>query len=341
MKTHAIFIDPTYEVFLDDRLFDVKNKNLNRDDQLLPFARLRENFKMQGIPVHTADKLRDGSERRDINHYWSLGLLGEYKDFVGDDSIRLRGFLLMEPPIVQPKIYAELPRLTEIFEKVYLHNVDGQCYPLIAANKNRLFKLYLPQAHGEVLPEYWERKGRLNKLVAIAGSHNPQRRKPEFYSERIKAVAELNKVKGVDLFGRGWERWWSRNALWWPYWRYRMPLMSSYHGSCISKWDVLSRYRFSLCFENMPMAGYITEKIFDCFYAGTVPVYMGAPDIDKYIPANTFVDMRNFQSYNEMLNYVKSITDENWEEMRLAARDFLIKSGKLEYCDSLLNIIHL
>ena len=42
-------------------------------------------------------------------------------------------------------------------------------------------------------------------------------------------------------------------------------------------------------------AGYISEKIFDCFFAGTVPLYLGAPDIEDYIPADTFIDLRQFR----------------------------------------------
>ena len=37
--------------------------------------------------------------------------------------------------------------------------------------------------------------------------------------------------------------------------------------------------------------GYVTEKIFDAFKAGCVPVYWGAENITKYVPAECFIDM--------------------------------------------------
>lgn len=340
MTTQAIFIDPSARDFLNDRLFDLDNHHLNRDGVLIPFARLRDYFSKQGIPVHTADKLRDGSERREINHYWSMGLLSGYKSFIGDESIKLRGFLLFEPPLVQPEMYKALPIISKHFEEVYIHNIVGDGYSLDGVVSEALRKLYWAQPYSDILPEYWNNDERLNKLVVIAGNHNPRGREPEFYSERIRAIATLSKRSGIDLFGHGWGIWWRRRSFWWPYWRYRSRLMSSYRGICASKWDVLSKYRFSLCFENSPMLGYLTEKIFDCLYAGTVPVYWGAPDIAKLVPPTAFIDMRKFSSYDEMFNYTQSMKEPEWIAMREAGREFLRTQGPI-YRDSLLRIMHI
>lgn len=339
MTTQAVFIDPSSNHFLDDRLFDLNNHHLNRDGTLIPFAALRDHLAKQGIPVHTADKLRDGSARRDVNHYWSLGIINGYKSFLNDDSVRLRGFILFEPPIVQPKMYNALPQLSANFEEVFLHNVLGDGYFLDRVVKDRLKKIYWPQPYGDVQHEFWERKNRLNKLVMIAGNHNPGFRKPEYYSERINAVARLSKYNGIDLFGRGWEKWWSRQSLWWPYWRHRPDIMSSYQGACASKLEVLSKYRFSVCFENMPMKGYVTEKLFDCFYAGTVPIYWGAPDINELVPAEAYIDMRKYYNVEDMFDRVQKMSDREWINMREAARHFLRGCGATQYRDSLINVI--
>ena len=34
----------------------------------------------------------------------------------------------------------------------------------------------------------------------------------------------------------------------------------------------------------MEMKGYISEKIFDCFYSGTIPIYLGAKDVKTIFP---------------------------------------------------------
>lgn len=339
MTTQAIFIDPSYRDFLEDRLFDLDDQRLNRDGTLLPFVRLREHFLAKGVAVHTADKLRDGSKRCDVNHYWSLGLAHDYESLIGAADVRLRGFVLMEPPLVQPALYSALPQLTSLFEEVYVHNTLGDGYSLNGVARDRLRPFFWPQPHDDVLPAYWDRTQRLNKLVVIAGNHNPRMRSPELYSARIEAVAALSSRQGIDLFGRGWEKWWSRQSLWLTYWRHRRAIVSSYRGSCLSKWDTLSNYRFSLCFENMPMQGYITEKLFDCFYAGTVPIYWGAPDIDQLVPSEAYVDMRQFPNYNDMLDHIQAMSNADWQSKRDVAREFIRTRGKDVYFNSLVNMV--
>jgi len=81
------------------------------------------------------------------------------------------------------------------------------------------------------------------------------------------------------------------------------------------KLNTLSKYKFSICFENIKdQSGYITEKIFDCFFARTVPVYLGADNVKDYIPENTFIDMRNFKNIDEMYEYLLSISEECYIE---------------------------
>jgi hypothetical protein len=70
------------------------------------------------------------------------------------------------------------------------------------------------------------------------------------------AYANKNK-NSVDLFGRGFKE---------------IP----------NKELGLQDYMFSICIENGIYETYYTEKILDCFACGTVPVYLGSPDISDY-----------------------------------------------------------
>lgn len=123
-----------------------------------------------------------------------------------------------------------------------------------------------------------------------------------------------------------------------PYWRNRRTLMSIYQGACASKFEVLQRYAFCLCFENMAMNGYITEKLFDCLYAGTIPLYLGAPDILRYVPQDVFIDCRQYASWDEMWNEVRLIPKARIEVMREAGRQFLGSEAAQPFFNSLLQL---
>lgn len=336
-ENKTIFIEPSSWHFLEDRLFDENNEFLNRDGTLLPFVHLREHLKSKGVAVHTADFLRKDLHLNDVNEYWSLGILNQYNQLLNRSNVRLKGFILLEPPLVAPKIYSELPRISHSFEKVYLHNTAGCGYSLGGVNQDALRSYYWPQPYASEIEPYWSNQERFNKLVVIAGHHHSKWRKPEYYSKRIEAVAELSQYHAIDLYGRGWDKLFSKNSLWMPYLRNYLAIKNAYKGPCNSKLEILSRYRFSLCYENMPMEGYVTEKIFDCLYAGTIPVYLGAPNIDQFIPRKAYVDRTQYTNLTDLYRDITSWSVERTEAMREAGKDFLRNKG-LEYFNSLIQV---
>ncbi|KAJ8500677.1 hypothetical protein OPV22_011229 [Ensete ventricosum] len=53
----------------------------------------------------------------------------------------------------------------------------------------------------------------------------------------------------------------------------------------VDKVETLKRYKFSLAFENSNEEDYVTEKFFQSLVAGTVPVVIGAPNIQDFAPS--------------------------------------------------------
>lgn len=336
----TIFIDPSYKVFNQDGLFNLADRVLNRDGQLEAFHRLRQLKAAQGIKVATADRMLSGTGLSSAAavDYYSLGITDNLEQVISTSRARLRAFVIMEPPVVAPELYAALPRLTTVFDKVYLPNTTGDGYSLVSVKQQKLKRLHWPIPYRRVLEPYWGHTLRQNRLVVINGIHRPKSSEREQYSVRIKAMSELSKFDAIDLYGKGWHRWWSRSAFWKPYWKNVLPIMSIYKGPCESKFDVLSRYDFSLCLENTIMEGYITEKIFDCLYAGTIPLYLGAPDISTSIPPEAFIDCRNYKSWTDMWKHVSEFSMSRKQEIREAGRDFLNGTLSDKYFHSLIEI---
>ena len=86
------------------------------------------------------------------------------------------------------------------------------------------------------------------------------------------------------------------------------------------------------------MKGYITEKIFDCFYAGTVPIYYGAPDISDFIDPNSYIDYKNFSGLTQLKRYVDSLSNNQYLDMKEKGRNFIEKQSSKHY-DFLQNAI--
>ena len=159
----------------------------------------------------------------------------------------------------------------------------------------------------------------------------------ELYSFRRDAIRYFEKQKDFDLFGFGWDR---NNAIN-PYlvisalksfqiFKYFKDLVdslkpySSYRGSVQDKYSVLAKYKFCLCFENEEkIMGWISEKIFDCFFAGTVPIYLGAENIDTYIPSECYIDMRKFKNFQKLDSYLKTISQADFTKIQQAGQNFI------------------
>lgn len=332
MTIRQIFIDPPSEAFYGNRFFT--DSELNRDECLRPYIELKKKLYEQGVELNTFD-LWD--KKSGPVEYYSFGMLDNLSAAATHPDVIMKGFYVFEPPVVDPSIYKSLPRLTSMFEEVYVHNTHGDGYSLDGVDSSKLKKLFWPQPFRHVLEPFWQNSERERKVVVINGNHKPTSPHGELYSKRIEAMAELSRYDLVDLYGRGWKRWYSRSSMWMPYWKYKKILMSIYKGSCESKYEVLSQYDFCLCFENMEMEGYMTEKLFDCLYAGTIPLYLGSPDIASVIPEETYVDCRKFQSWTDMWVEVNQMSDEQVNNMRLAGKQFLESDDFLKYYNALPN----
>lgn len=333
----AIYIDPPSPAYYGNKLFDLSDPVLNRDDSLVPYAQVRENCRLAGMPVHTADLL-PGPEGGTFDYY-SLGVMENFRSLAQRPDIRLQAFVIFEPPVVEPRLYLALPELTAAFKEVYVHNTVGDGYSLEGVDTTKLRKLYWPQPRQDVIEQWWSRIDRQNRIVVINGNHVPRNVPNELYSKRIEAMVELASLGAVDLYGRGWKKLKARTSFWWPFISRRRQLLSIYQGACESKYEVLSQYNFCLCLENMVMQGYVTEKIFDCFYAGTIPLYLGASDIEHLIPKDAYIDCRDYPSWKEVFRSISAMSGEKIQRMREHGRSFIRSDKGRMYQDSLLTIV--
>ena len=89
------------------------------------------------------------------------------------------------------------------------------------------------------------------------------------------------------------------------------------------KLAVIRRYRFVLCYENTRLPGYISEKLFDCLFTGCVPVYLGEPNIGRFVPPACYIDRAQFATDAELAAFLKNMTWADYARYIAAMRDFV------------------
>jgi len=103
-------------------------------------------------------------------------------------------------------------------------------------------------------------------------------------------------------------------------------ILKVYKGSlpALEKTEVVRKYNFYLCYENTTgINGYLTEKLFECFYSSTLPIYWGAPNYKELIPANCCIDGAAFKDFASLHQYIKKMPFEEYQSYIQAARNFL------------------
>ncbi|RWL45876.1 MAG: alpha-1,3-fucosyltransferase [Mesorhizobium sp.] len=112
-------------------------------------------------------------------------------------------------------------------------------------------------------------------------------------SGRDTFIAELSRHIAVDCYGR---------------YRPNREIIGPDLGRQ-TKLETIGRYRFCLALENSIAPDYVTEKMFDPLEAGTVPVYLGAPNAADFAPDNSFIDAASFSTPAELAAYLRHLIE--------------------------------
>ena len=78
-----------------------------------------------------------------------------------------------------------------------------------------------------------------------------------------------------------------------------------------SKIDFQRSCKFSLCFESTSNLGFCTEKLTDAFYAETIPVYYGDPEVGKIFNTKAFINCHDYKDFDEVIEKIKELDNDD------------------------------
>lgn len=186
---------------------------------------------------------------------------------------------------------------------------------LLAGNKYWSTRTPLPLSHPRRLLSAIRHEARL--------AVSPTRRMAaqiQLHDDRFRLIAGLSKQGLLDVYGAGWA---DLSHL--PeYWRDVLGVADLHvMGPVSDKTALQSQYKFALCVENARFPGYVTEKIIQCLVSGTIPIYLGAPDIAEFVPAAAFIDVRALPTFDDLPALLLGMGESTALGMLRAGREFL------------------
>lgn len=347
MKPIEICVDPPTHHLQQGKLFDKESNPYAGDDILAPYIAVKERLTRAGFDVQTADAIPakpDGRRRILISFGTPDRTVGQtlsrYRALARRPDVLLSTFVAMECPVVEPLMYEALPEMGRLFRRV-LSWSDAESLLPFTHRRVEVERFCWPQSFDSAHDELWAR-GQRKFLMMMNANKLPRLYRDELYTARLKAVKFFHDFGEIDLYGRNWDRAptrvgktltpfalrrlasqaWEARQKYWPDPIYTAVAQAS-RGPSRSKSETMAGYRFALCFENSILRGWMTEKLFDCFFVGTIPVYWGAPDVLDWVPAEAFIDMRRFRDFAELRNFLHSLTPAQETNYREAARAYL------------------
>jgi len=308
--------------FKDNDIFDLASSR-NRDNCLEPFFKVRKLFIENGVELNSVDINHEDCVQFELHLDVQKTIKGDIPKYV----------MLYESPQVRP-INQSNSHLSK-YRRVFTWRddlVDGK----------QFVKLNLPNKIVVNNSRGWNGRDKFCCLIS-ANKSVPKNTHLELYSERVKTIRwfEKNATHAFDLFGGGWDipaaKSGLANRLLYKL-RYHLSkdknkiYFPSYRGKVESKLETMQHYRFSICYENVrDLPGYITEKIWDSFFAGCVPVYWGASNINDYIPENCFIDRRKFANHEELYKFMTAMTEAEYTAYQERIAVFLASDGAKKF----------
>lgn len=361
MINKIITICTDTEIFNENKMFDYEFAKKY-------FGLLAMYYIHQLLPeynVVTGDVALDLIKTKKINSKDIL-VIQEQDAKLGEKLIKLGAYahtvFCLESQIYAKSFYNKLNSLPHLFKnRVFF---DGLFEHTKGCNQENNFHSYFPSyENSEILkPKKWEdrdfaalvmgnkfysygdlfpRKIRFKKIVKWAyGKYiykdvlDKYLQENELQNKRLEFVEFFGSQNCLHsaqfrLYGNGWD---SLDNL--PKtWENRLTeIIKKLNPKPVNdKFDAISNCKFNLCIENLRYKGYVTEKIIHSFVAGTIPVYLGAPDIEKYIPKNCFIDVRDFKTIEELFVYMNNISPQKAQEYISNGQEFLYSPEGQKY----------
>ena len=107
------------------------------------------------------------------------------------------------------------------------------------------------------------------------------------YNSRFNMVNLLNNYKQVDCYGKIHNN--------------KLPDGEKY------KMDVISNYKFNICFENSLYPGYFTEKLLHAKIAGCIPIYYSDESYSIDFNTKCCINLIDFENEFELIEYIREI----------------------------------
>jgi len=268
-----------FELEIRNRKVYQRLKNLNDTPKKLPQVNVYgDNKERHTIPTHFSYVYNLNEGEYDLSFLQDNSIIDYLDKKISINNLKPIVAFIAEPPHLfnQKEVLKRVLENHDKFDTILgweesLHNLSNYKFcPLVEISQWNL----LPEKLNPNIFQIYN-KTKLTSFIASNKNICPDH---QFRLDCVNEVSVQN-LK-VDIFGRGIN-----------------PISSKLEG--------LKDYHYSVAMENLKTPFYFTEKIIDCFLSGTIPIYYGCPNIEKFFNIKGII---TFHTKKELIDIINNIT---------------------------------
>lgn len=131
-------------------------------------------------------------------------------------------------------------------------------------------------------------------------------------SERINFFHKLNQYQKVDSGGK---------------------VENNLGYLVINKLYFMSPYKFMIAYENSSFPGYVTEKVYECFFTNTIPIYWGSVEINKDFNSSRILNRSDFRTDEDLIDKIKFLNENHDEYLKFISQPIFNSNIENKYLD--------
>jgi hypothetical protein len=96
------------------------------------------------------------------------------------------------------------------------------------------------------------------------------------------------------------------------------------------KMDVISNYKFNICFENSVYPGYFTEKLLHSKIAGCIPIYYSDKSYSNDFNTKCCINLIDFENEYDFFEYIKLIDNDTYIYNKIKSEPLFKRTPSLD-----------
>ena len=179
-----------------------------------------------------------------------------------------------------------------------------------------------------------------DKSIGLILGNRPNNEKYEINGIKLQRLDYLRKqyvttFDNITVHGQGWDELKDHTYI-------KIESIKNRMNDDVDINQFYKKFNFALIIENCNAKNYVSEKIYDAWISGCIPIYYGNNDKIS-LPKNCYIDVKDYKSIEKVKEYIDKLSknniDEYYNNIQKNLIDILDAVSPNKLCEKIISLI--